>query len=191
MRFFRINNISDWNDEELLSRYKATEKPEYFGELYSRYIPLVYGLCLKYLQDAGKSEDATMQLFERLLPRINNYEVKIFKTWLYSVAKNHCLQLLREKEREIPVDFNSQFMESDNILHLFYEDENNERLEALKHCMEKLPETQRISIAQFFMDEMSYADIAESTGYQLKSVKSYIQNGKRNLRICIENSVKE
>ncbi len=188
MRFFHLHkNISDYTDEELLLHYRKTGDPEYFGKLYNRYIPLVYGLCLKYLQHADQSEDATMQLFEDLLPKISDYEIKIFRTWLYSVVKNHCLQILRKKEREIIVDFNSQLMESDDILHLLIEDENKDRLDALKNCMRKLPEPQRITITHFFINEMSYADIVETTGYQLKSVKSYIQNGKRNLKICIEN----
>jgi RNA polymerase sigma-70 factor (ECF subfamily) len=101
------------------------------------------------------------------------------------------LQILREKERTIQVELHADFMESDEILHLFDEEENedNERMLALRKCMEELPENQRLSVTHFFMDERSYADIVELTGYSLKSVKSYIQNGKRNLKICIEKNI--
>ena len=180
------NNISKQNDEELLLQYRKTGDSEHFGVLYNRYIPLVYGLCLKYLQNVDKAEDATMQLFEDLLGKVRNYDIKVFKTWLYSVAKNHCFQLLRKKEREIPLNSENLIMESESIMHLFNEDDNSDRLAALTKCIEKLPEPQRISILKFFMDELSYVDIVDATGYQLKSVKSYIQNGKRNLKICIE-----
>jgi RNA polymerase sigma-70 factor (ECF subfamily) len=175
-------------DEELLQYYKNTGKTDSFGQLFDRYIPLVYGVCLKYLRDAGEAQDAVMQLFEDLLPKVLHYEINVFRTWLYTVSKNHCLQLLREKERTIQVELYADFMESDEIMHLLDEevDEDNERLQALQKCMEALPENQRISVTRFFMDELSYADIVESTGYSLKSVKSYIQNGKRNLKICIE-----
>ena len=189
--FLIKKNISKYSDEELLDHYGQTRQTEYFGELYNRYIPLLYGLCLKYLQDADKAQDAVMQLFENLLPKVFNYEIKVFRTWIYSVAKNHCLQILRKAEHEILIDFNVHVMESDDILHLFNEENDNEKVDALNKCMEKLPEPQRISIGYFFMEEMSYADIVEKTGYQLKSVKSYIQNGKRNLKICIENSISE
>lgn len=184
-------NISTLTDEELLLQYSTTGDSEYFGVLYNRYIPLVYGLCLKYLQDADKAEDATMQLFENLLKKIRNYEIKVFRTWLYSVAKNHCFQILRKKEREISLNPEILIMESDSFMHLFNEDDKNEQLLVLNKCIEKLPEPQRISVTKFFMEELSYAEIVDSTGYQLKSVKSYIQNGKRNLKICIEKSTVE
>ena len=177
-------------DEELLSNYRRTGKADSFGRLYDRYIPLVYGVCLKYLKDTDEARDAVMQLFEELMPKVLQYEIKVFRTWLYSVTQNHCLQLLREKERTLQVELHADFMESDEILHLLDEEaaEDDERIKALQKCLEQLPENQLISITRFFMDEMSYAEIVESTGYSLKSVKSYIQNGKRNLKICIEQN---
>ena len=183
MLFFR-RNISSYSDSELVRLYKETGKNDYFGELYNRYIPLIYGLCLKYLQEEEEAQDAVMQLFEDLLPKLSRYEIREFRTWIYSVAKNHCFQLLRKENPEIATDFDRQFVESYDLLHLL--DKEETRTAALKHCMEKLPEPQQRCILFFFMEEMSYADIMEQTGYQLKSVKSYIQNGKRNLKSCIE-----
>lgn len=181
-------NISTYSDSDLVRLYKETGKSDYFGELYNRYIPLIYGLCLKYLQEEGKAQDAVMQLFEDLLPKLSRYEIREFRTWIYSVAKNHCFQLLRKENQEIATDFDQQFVETYDILHLLDKEETSDdaRTAALKHCMEKLPEPQQRCILSFFMEEMSYADIMEQTGYQLKSVKSYIQNGKRNLKSCIE-----
>jgi RNA polymerase sigma-70 factor (ECF subfamily) len=182
-------NISKLSDEEALKHYKDSGDTEYFGELYNRYISLLYGICLKYLNEAGKAEDAVMQLFEDLLPKITQYDISIFRTWIYSVMKNYCLQILRKENQEIIVDFNTEIMESDEILHLFNEEDgNNARKEILKRCVKKLPVEQRIAIIRFFMEEMSYADIVDSTAYNLKQVKSFIQNGKRNLKICIEKN---
>ena len=186
--FLRIKSTPE-TDEELLRLYKDSGKSDYFGRLYDRYIPLVYGLCLKYLQDEDKAQDAVMQLFEELVPKVLKHDIQTFRTWLYTVSRNHCMQILREKERTIQVEFNADFMESDDILHLLdEEDDDSDRLEALRHCMEKLPEQQRTSIALFFSDGLSYADIVDSTGFPLTKVKSYIQNGKRNLKICIEET---
>lgn len=188
MKFFKSNK-EELSDEELLTRYKESGNNEYFGILYNRYIPLIYGLCLKYLQDADKAQDAVMELFELLVNKVLIYDIKVFKTWLYSVAKNHCFHKLKDNRREIPVDFDSNLMESDIVLTLLDENVEDDREAILKKCMEKLPEPQRISVQQFFFEEMSYADIVDNTGYNMKSVKSYIQNGKRNLRICIENNL--
>ena len=172
MLFFK-RNISRLSDEELLIHYTKSGDTEYFGELYNRYIPLLYGLCLKYLHDEDRAQEAVMQLFEDLLP------------------KNHCLQLLRKENKEIPLDYTVNIMESDEFLHLLSEEESSEeQLKALHHCLEKLPEEQRTSITRFFLEEMSYADIVEQTGFTLNNVKSYIQNGKRNLKICIKNQLK-
>jgi RNA polymerase sigma factor, sigma-70 family len=186
---FGKRNISKLNDEELLRLFVETEKSDYFGELYNRYIPLLYGVCLKYLSDEDRAQDAVMQLFENLFTKVANYEIKVFRTWLYSVAKNHCLQLLRKESREISVDFSIPVMESDPVLHLLIEeDSKEEELAILNQCVEKLPDKQRISIVSFFMEELSYAEIVEKTGFPLNNVRSFIQNGKRNLKICMEKN---
>lgn len=189
MRFFGLNRKKavEYTDEELLEKYRETGDSEFFGQLYNRYIPLVYGVCLKYLQDEDKSQDAVMEIFENLLPKICGYEIKVFRTWLYSVVKNHCFHLIKSNKREIVVDFDSNLMESDDISTLLGEDVDGEREDALNYCMAKLSEPHRIAIGKFFYEDMSYADIVEATGYDLKNVKSYIQNGKRNLKICIES----
>lgn len=183
---FRRKNISALTDEEILHHYAESGDPAWFGELYNRYLPLLYGVCLKYLQDADQAQDAVMELFEYLLPKISQYRITVFRTWIYTVVKNHCLQILR-KERRVIVDLGTDFMEKDEILHLLDEEATDEeRLEALRDCLEKLPEQQKVSIIHFFMENMSYADIAGHTGYHLNQVKSYIQNGKRNLKNCME-----
>lgn len=184
-------NISKLTDEELLEQYRQSGTTEYFGELYNRYIPLLYGLCLKYLQDEAQAQDAVMQLFEELLPKVTGYEIKTFRPWLYRVAKNHCLQILRKEAKEIPLDYIPHVVESDEFLHLLCEEESTEeQLGALHHCLNLLPAPQRVSILHFFIEEMSYADIVEQTGFTLNNVKSYIQNGKRNLKICIKKQIR-
>lgn len=191
MRFFNLHKRKEYSDEELLSLFKDTSKAEYFQQLYERYIPLIYGLCLKYLQNTEQSQDAVIDIFENLSQKIQGYEIKIFKNWLYSVVKNHCFHILKENKREIIVNFDSQLMESEPILDLLSENANVDKEDALNKCLEQLPEPQRISVEKFFYEDKSYAEIVDETGFHLKSVKSYIQNGKRNLKICIEKNLKE
>lgn len=186
-KLFLRKNISKLTDEELLQQYIQSGDTKYFGELYNRYIPLLYGLCLKYLRDEDRAQDAVMQLFEDLLLKVMNYDIKVFRPWLYRVAKNHCLQVLRKENREVSLDYIVNVMESGEFLHLISEEESTEeQLDALHTCMEKLPESQRTSIICFFLEEMSYQDIIVKTGFSLNNVKSYIQNGKRNLKNCIK-----
>lgn len=190
MWFQRKKNMSTLTDDELLQKHKESADAEYFSELFSRYVPLMYGVCLDYLRDEDKAHDAVMQLFEDLLPKVSRYQIAVYRTWVYSVTKNHCLQILNKEKKEIIIDFNLDVMESEQILNLFNEDsKEQEQSDALNHCLEKLPDNQRISIMHFFLDEMSYADIVDETGFPLTKVKSYIQNAKRNLKICMDKQL--
>jgi RNA polymerase sigma-70 factor (ECF subfamily) len=175
------------SDEEILQRYKVSGKSEYFGELYNRYLPELYGVGLKYLHNAEKVQNAIMHLFTNLLSGISQYDnIDIFRTWIYSVMKNHCLQILQAENPGIMLDSCPDEKEFDEVLYLFNEEEETERKKTLKQCLKKLPVEQRIAVIRFFMEEMSYQDIADSTGYNLKQVKSYIQNGKLNLKNCMK-----
>jgi RNA polymerase sigma-70 factor (ECF subfamily) len=185
------NYMATFTDEELLVQYRESGHAEYMGTLYNRYIPLLYGMCLKYLQDEGKAQEAVLQLFEELLPDISGYEIRTFKTWLYNVARDHCLEIIRTETKETPVSFDNDRMESNEVLQLLCDEESNsERLQMLNNCLGRLPDGQRISITHFFKGEMSYADIAEKTGYSLNAVKSNIRNGKRNLKDYINKHSK-
>ena len=180
----------DWSDDELLKQFIGTSNQEWLGQLYSRYVSLVYGLCLKYLQQVEDAEDAVINIYEELTRKIRNYQIENFKTWLYSVAKNHCLQVLRKEKNLIFEEIDIRIMESDDFEHLIDVNENKEKEEALNYCLDTLPDEQRQCIIHFFFDDFSYVDIVENTGFALNKVKSYIQNGKRNLKICILNKMK-
>ena len=175
------------SDEELLLEFSKTEDVSVFGELYHRYIPLVYGLCLKYLSDKDSAQDAVMDIFEGVLKKLPQYEVKNFKTWLYSVSKNHCLQHLRKEKGVFFVKVEEDFMENDDFFTLIDKPQTKEETDALAHCLGTLSDEQKRSIEFFYLEEKSYADIVELTGYALTKVKSYIQNGKRNLKSCLLN----
>ena len=184
-------NIQSDTDEELLRAYIHSGEMEYFGILYNRYMPMVYGVCLKYLAIPENAEDAVMQLFEEVSGKVMQHRIENFKNWLYRVAQNHCLQILRQKSAEIPTEWLSQPADTAEFLDLLSENGDDMQLQALHHCMERLPEEQRYCVQQFFIADKSYAEIAEQKGYERKGVKSYIQNGKRNLKLCIEKTTKE
>ena len=183
----KILPYTQWSDDELLRQFKETANQELFGQLYSRYIPLIYGLCLKYLQQIEDAEDAVLNIYEELTPKMQRYQIENFKTWIYSTAKNHCLQVLRKENKIHFEEIDIQIMESSEFEHLIDVEDDKEKEDALNYCLEKLPEEQRQCIILFFFEDFSYADIVENNGFELNKVKSYIQNGKRNLRICVLN----
>jgi len=178
------------SDDELLEQFIVTSNQEFLGQLYLRYIPLIYGLCLKYLQQIEDSKDAVSNIYEELSVKIRNYQIENFRTWLYSVTTNHCLQILRKKKNRSFEEISTQNMESDEFEHLIDINDDKEKEEALNYCLDKLPKGQRLCIIRFYFDDFSYADIVEKTGFELKKVKSFIQNGKRNLKICILKKIK-
>ena len=178
------------SDDELLKQFILTSDQELLGQLYSRYVSLVYGLCLKYLQQIEDAEDAVANIYEELTQKLQNYQIQNFKTWLYSVTKNHCLQILRKEKHTIIEEIDLQNMESDNFEHLIEVNEDKEKEDALNYCLDALSGEQRQCIIHFYYEDLSYADIVDKTGFVLSKVKSYIQNGKRNLKNCILEKMK-
>ncbi|MEJ5962087.1 RNA polymerase sigma factor [Pedobacter immunditicola] len=179
------------DDAALIALYKKTGDLEVLGELYGRYMHLVYGVCLKYLQDEAKSQDAVMHIFEELIQKLKIHEVQNFKSWLHVLCRNHCLMALRKSGKNKTVSIEDTFVENTEFVHLNIDDTKEQQLTLMEKCMESLPEEQRISVDLFYLKEKCYKEITEITGYDLNKVKSYIQNGKRNLKNCIEKNSRE
>lgn len=173
-------------DEELARKYSASGELVYLVEVYKRYMPLVYGVALKYLKRPEDAQDAVMQLFEELTNKVRERKIECFKAWLYTCVRNYCLMELRKRSRNLSVSLDDTFMEFCDDFHLTVTGEDDPRARVLQECMESLPDKQRVSVKYFFLDELSYKEVEERTGFSLKMIKSFIQNGKRNLRLCLE-----
>lgn len=155
-------------------------------ELYGRYMPLVYGVSLKYLKNVPDAEDMVMKLYEELREKLLQYSIGLFRSYLYTCVRNACLMEIRRRSKNISVELDEKFMEFCDDFDLEEVKEREGRAEALKACLEALPEKQQKCVQHFFMEERSYKEIVEASGYTLKMVKSFIQNGKRNLRLCLK-----
>ena len=177
-------------DEELLREFRSRGDLKVLGELYGRYIHLVYGVCLKYLREREESMDAVMQIFEKLIAEIPNHEIVNFRNWLHIVTRNYCLMQLRSRKskHEMYIKWQKEelhFMENESDLHPINKDEK-ETDKALEDCISKLKDEQRECIQQFYFDNRCYQEIAVNMHIDEKKVKSYLQNAKRNLKICLE-----
>ncbi|GGH16461.1 RNA polymerase sigma factor [Mucilaginibacter phyllosphaerae] len=187
MKFFnRPVKPEDTDDEQLLNSYRATRDLKLLGKLYERYMPLVYGVALKYLKEEEPAQDAVMAIFEELAQKVHQHDVKQFRSWLYVFSRNHCLMQLRAGKKMETVGLD-EFMEFTPVLHPDTES-REEAMQALERCLDKLTVPQKQSVRLFYLDEKCYKDVADETGYTLNEVKSYIQNGKRNLKICLEKN---
>lgn len=188
MTFIRtITSNSNSSDQELIARFKKTGDNNLIAELYQRYMDLVFGVCLKYLGDREKSRDAVMDIYSQLPEKLQKHEVEQFRGWLHVLARNHCLMQLRSPRNFKTTEFDNHIMQSGVDSHLPNEAfEREEHLNELEDCIEQLQEAQKQSIRLFFLEQKCYNEIAEITGFEWNKVRSYIQNGKRNLKICIE-----
>lgn len=177
---------ADRTDLELIEQYKRTGNTNDLGVLYTRYTSLVYGVALKYLKDRDDAKDAVMQLFEKLTDSLKTHQVQHFKSWLYVTARNHCLMQLRSRKGKYMEEISPLLMENATEMHLEEGTEMEANLGKLEQCIEKLNAEQKACVKLFFLEEKCYKDITITTGYELNKVKSFIQNGKRNLKICME-----
>lgn len=186
-------DIKSFSDEELIAQYKDTSDNIIFSELFDRYTHLIFGVCMKYLKNEEESKDAVMQVFEQLFTKLKTQEIQSFKSWIYTVAKNFCLmkirheQSLRKHKDEFTANLQQEFMESTEFFHHLDIEELNDRIPKLKKGIEQLKSDQRRCIDLLYLQDKSYKEVADITGYSMKQVKSYIQNGKRNLKIILEN----
>ena len=178
--FLKRKKIKSLSDEELISQYREQKSSIIWSCLYERYLHLVYGVCLKYLKNTHQAEDATMHLFEKLPEFIEKYEIKEFRPWLYTITKNHCFSLIKS-EQKVEIEA------PDLLLDTTEEEAQQELpLKELTCCINKLSLQQRTCVELFYFEKKSYQEIVDSTGYTFKNVKSHIQNGKRNLKNCLE-----
>jgi RNA polymerase sigma-70 factor (ECF subfamily) len=173
-------------DQELLERYYAGRNNEWLGVLLQRYTLLLLGVCMKYTKQEEEAKDCVQQIFVKIITELPKYKVEYFKSWIYTIARNHCLMKLRDQHGR-PAAL------SDTMLADWEEDpgknkhlEKDQLLELMEQSLEELGKEQKLCVTLFYLEKKSYQEIAESTQFTLLQVKSYIQNGKRNLKLLME-----
>jgi len=182
-----MTDLKAYNDLELIGLYKKHGEGRYIGELYKRHTKMVLVLCCKYLKDKDIAKEAVVQIFENLISYLRKYDIANFRNWLISVTRNHCYMMLRSEKGIVEYcDFFEknveEFVEFEDILNQEDKEEEERRYESLEQAVEQLPEEQRECIKLFYLKGNSYSDITTITGYDFKQIKSYLQNGRRNLK---------
>ncbi len=179
-------------DQELLEQFYADHDNEWLGVLLQRYTLLLLGVCMKYLKNEEEAKDSVQQVFLKVIQELHKYKVEYFKSWLYMVAKNHCLMKLREKQGKITTGINDRLMaqpdEETNLQSLL---QNDHTLELMDVALKELDAGQQQCVTLFYLQKKSYQQICDQTSYSMLQVKSYIQNGKRNLKLLIEKKLLE
>ncbi len=179
-------------DQQLLKHFYSDRNKEWLGTLLQRYTLLLLGVCMKYLKNEEQAKDSVQQIFLKVITELEKYKVEYFKSWIYMVAKNHCLMILRERQGKIPAELTDRMTiaaEEDSEKQDLWKADHT--LELMQASLKELNAEQQQCVTLFYLNKKSYQEISEMTGYSRSQVKSHIQNGKRNLRILITNKQKE
>lgn len=183
----KLNNIED---KELLERFYSDHNNVWLGELLPRYTLLLFGVCMKYLKNEEDAKDGVQQIFLKVINELHKYRVEYFKSWIYMIAKNHCLMKLRDKGK-YAVEITERMAAKADIT----EDKNqlvekDNTLSEMQAALLQLNHEQQLCVTLFYLQKKSYTEIAAETGYSMMQVKSNIQNGKRNLKLLLEKKLK-
>lgn len=175
------------SDQQLLEKFQASHDNKWLGILLQRYTLLLFGVCMKYLKNEDEARDAVQQVFLKVIQELKKYKVDYFKSWLYMIAKNYCLMQLRNRQQRTPAELTEKLIatpdeehDQDALL------KNEQALELVELGLRELNPEQQQCVTLFYLQKKSYLEITDITGFSLLQVKSYIQNGKRNLKIWIE-----
>lgn len=188
MAFIRDKERNLYTDAELVELYRKDGDLNVLAMLYQCYMDLIYGVCLKYLKDPESAKDAVINIYEELITKLKQHEITNFKSWLYTLSRNHCLMLLRKEKGYTTVEISDQFMQNDELMHLDAVKQKEEQLNSMEKCLEQLSTEQKICVTLFYLEGKCYNDITGQTGIEWNKVRSYIQNGRRNLKLCMEMS---
>ena len=180
------------SDQQLLNSFYSSRDNHWLGILLQRYTLLLLGVCMKYLKNEEEAKDCVQQVFLKAITELHKYKVEYFKSWLYMVAKNHCLMKLRDKQGRNPAEIKEEMTiageeDAGQATHL----EKDRQLELMEVCLQELNKEQKQCVTLFYLEKRSYNEIADHTGFSLMQVKSYIQNGKRNLKILMERKLNQ
>ncbi len=185
------NRYPHIKDEELLNNFYKDRDNHWLGVLFERYTLLLYGVAMKYLKNEEEAKDAVQQVFLKTITELNKYQVQYFKSWLYMVTKNHCLMKLRQNQGKISTDITTQQIPDETDPASQHKHiEKDRKLELMSNSLDELNPEQKQCVTLFYLEKKSYQQIAEETGYTVMQVKSYIQNGKRNLKLILEKKIR-
>lgn len=188
----KVDQHQAYSDQELLEQFYSSHNNEWLGILLQRYTLLLLGVCMKYLKNEEEAKDSVQQVFLKVIQELQKYKVEYFKSWLYMVAKNHCLMILRDRNGKQTTEINERVTATPgDEADLQALQQNDYTLDLMASSLQELNAEQRQCVTLFYLEKKSYQEVSQLTGYSMLQVKSYIQNGKRNLKLLIERKLKE
>lgn len=183
-------------DAALMLRVKGGDMRA-FEELVNKYKQPVMNVIFRTLRDQTEAEDLAQNVFVQVFKSAHRYQVTAkFSTWLFTIARNLCLNEIRRRSRHPAESLETSQTESDdhparqfedvktfspteNVLHA--ELENKVQL-----ALDELPENQRTALLLCRQQELSYDDISEVLGCSLSATKSLIHRARETLKLKLK-----
>ena len=185
------DTLAHIEDKELLNKFYSDGNNQWLGMLLQRYTLLLFGVCMKYLKDEEEAKDAVQQIFLKVITELQKYKVDYFKSWLYMIAKNLCLMKIRDKHGRVPVEISDKIAAAEDAFTKSELFEKDQTLALMEEGLNELNEEQKLCLTLFYLQKKTYQQITDFTNFNLPQVKSYIQNGKRNLKLIVEKKMKK
>jgi len=183
-------------ENELIQRLKKNDN-EAYRHLVLSYSKRLYYYCLKILKNSFDAQDAVQITFIKIHASVERFEKRCcLSSWIYRIATNVCLDILRKKQRNSYVslsfeDTGNEYYElplsdqKSNTETIFFK---NERSKELYRSIEKLPEIQKSLITLRDIHGLSYEDISKELNLKSGTVKSGLNRARKRLRIILEEN---
>lgn len=176
----------------IINRIKSGDK-EAFSLVVDRYSDMVYTLCLRMLGVEADAADAAQEVFVKVYRSMAGFQEKSkFSTWIYRIAYNHCISVIRKKVKiidmvdELPdVEVNNQDVSGLELI------SSEERKRYLNMAIEALAETDAVVITLFYYDELSLEEIAEVTGLTNANIRIKLHRSRKKMYMVLSEYLKK
>lgn len=173
------DKLRSLTEQELVAHFRAGGERRWFAELYRRERRGVYGLCLKYLRDPAAAEDACHEAFARAFEHFEDFDGERFSPWLRRIAANLSIDQLRSERPNAESSPEIAAPEPSAERQLG----GRRALAAALEVVRSLGSDQRRAFVMFHIEGLSYQEIADRTDLELHTVRSQLQNARRNFHL--------
>ena len=188
----RQAQIQPLSDSEIIREYLRTQRQDYFSMLYRKYADKVYRKCVTLLKDQGMAEDATQEIFVKIMLSLANFNEKAqFSTWVYSITYNFCIDIIRKqkKTKNLFVDDIERAPDvADEIPDEFLRSMEVKRLRVV---LDTIPTDDHAILLMKYQDDMSIKDIAEGMGKTESAIKMKIKRAKEKAQFVYKEKFKD
>ncbi len=190
----RKNKLAASDDLETIQKIKAGD-PQAYGDLIRRHQARLIRLCTSLLKNQTEAEDAAQEVFVKAYHALREFrQDATFSTWLYRIASNHCLSLLRARRPTESLDHLLETQGDGIERFLSMQKDARHALQAAdfaEQLLSRLPENYRLVLTLREAEGLSYQEIAEVMGVTLDSVKALLRRARQEIEEKLRHFLKK